>query len=163
MLYAPDTEAQRMVDGAHPPCVPFREIIVYRHKVAALAHKGVKIKGERRDKRFSLPCFHLGNFAFMQHHPSYKLHVKVAHVDFSLCHLPYGGKRLGKNVRNSLDGGKPFFKFYGKRRKLLIPHGLHPGLKGVYPFNNRGHPFQFPFVSCPEYLFYNRSYHILYL
>ncbi|MNR60786.1 hypothetical protein D3C85_1823580 [compost metagenome] len=65
------------------------------------AQKRVQINRERRYQRFALTGFHLGDFAFMQHHAAQQLHIKVAHAQRPLGCLAHRCKSLrqdGKNV-----------------------------------------------------------------
>ena len=80
LVDAVDRQAVEHVERPHPLRVTFRQVVVDRHHMHAVARKGVKEYRQRSHQRLTFTGSHLGNFSLMQHHATNQLHVVVYHV-----------------------------------------------------------------------------------
>ncbi len=65
-----DREAKEVVDLPHPFGVAAGQIVIHGNHVDALASQRVEVNRKRRHKRLAFSGFHLGDVAFVQHHPA---------------------------------------------------------------------------------------------
>ena len=88
-----DGEAKRLIDRAHPFRVAPRQIIVHGDDMHAAAGERIQIRGQSGDESLAFAGFHLGDFAFMQHHAADELHVKMPHSQLAAAGFAREGKR----------------------------------------------------------------------
>src|SRR5262249_44590526 len=93
-----NTEAEEVVDLAHPLRVAFGQVIVHRHNVNTASGKRVEIHGKSCDQRFTFTGLHLGDLALMQNHATDKLYIKVSHVEDPATGLANYSKCLLENL-----------------------------------------------------------------
>ena len=86
------------MDAAHPLRVAARQVVVDRDDVDALPGQRVQVGGERRDEGLAFAGPHLGDPAFVQHHPADELDVEVPHPQDPLAGLADDGERLGEEI-----------------------------------------------------------------
>ena len=102
----------------------------------ALGGNGVKVAGERGDKRFTLACLHLGDHAFMQRHGADELHIEMTHAKRALGSLANGGECLGQQRVKRLARLVTLAKLSRLTRQLLVGHLDEIRLEAVDFFND---------------------------
>src|SRR5215475_1993938 len=174
-----NSEAEEVVDLAHPLGVAFGQIVVDGDDMNTASGQRIEINRQSGDQRFTFTGFHLGDLAFMQHHATDKLHVEVPHVEdpptglANYCKCLFenfvqnsfkhgialrfvGGQRLffgrfvGLSVRNPLLDPRPELR--GFRAELLIRELLHLRLKRADALHSWREPFDFALILGAEYL-----------
>ena len=87
---ATDSEAQELVDLAHPLRVALSQIIVDGDDMHACASERVEIDRQRGDQCLTLARLHLRDLALVQHHAADELNVEVALAERALGRLTHG-------------------------------------------------------------------------
>ncbi len=64
----------------------------------ALPKQGIEVNRQRRHQGFAFAGFHFGDVAFVQHHPTQQLDIKVTHVEQALSRFAHHGKCFGQQV-----------------------------------------------------------------
>jgi len=117
LLDTADTEAEELIEVAHPFGVATREVVVGGDELGVAADEGVEIKRKRGDEGLAFAGGHLGNLALVQGNATDELHVVVDHVPRELMVTDYhraatqaagtvfdDGKGLGQNLVKGLPG-----------------------------------------------------------
>ena len=83
-------QAVKLKKWCFPGAVTLGQIVVYGYKVHTISRKGIQIKWQRCDQRFSFTCLHFSNFSFVKYHATNELHVIMNHVprDLLSCGVP---------------------------------------------------------------------------
>ena len=97
-----DGQTEKGVDGPHPFAVALGQVIVDRDHVHAFFFERVQINGQRRHQGLSFAGFHLGDLAFVQHHPADQLHIEMAHLQDAPTRFAHHRKGFGQDV---IEGG----------------------------------------------------------
>ena len=63
-----DTQAEKVIQTAHPLRVPVGQVVVDRHHVYALAAERIQVHRQSGCQRFTFTGAHLGNLALVQGH-----------------------------------------------------------------------------------------------
>ena len=105
-----DSEAEELVDFAHPLGVALGEVVVDGDDVDSVAGEGIEVAGEGRDEGFALTGAHFSDLALVEDHAADQLDVEMAHVDDALAGLADEGEGLGEDfVERGLFGGDDLF------------------------------------------------------
>ena len=127
---------QEAIDLAHPLGVALCQVVVNGNDVDALGGNGVKVAGERGDKRFTLARLHLGDHAFMQRHGADELHIEMTHAKRALGSLANGGECLGQQRVKRLARLVTLAKLSRLACQLLVGHLDEIRLEAVDFFND---------------------------
>ena len=136
VLQQAHSHAQEAIDLAHPLGVALCQVIVNGNDVDALGGNGVKVAGERGDKRFTLTCLHLGNHALMQRHGADELHIEMTHAKRALGSLANGGECLGQQRVKRLASLVALAELDRLARQLFVGHLDEIRLEAVDFFND---------------------------
>jgi len=137
LLDTADTEAEELIEVAHPLGIATREVVVGGDELGVAADEGVEIKRERGDEGFAFARGHLGNLALVQGDATDELHIVVDHVpgELVVAH-DHGapaettgavfddGKRLGKNLVKGFPGLQAGAKLVRLGAELVIREQL---------------------------------------
>jgi len=115
-----DAETEELEEPAHPIRVAPGEIVVDGDNVNALARERVQVNGKSCDDGFALTRFHLGDAAFVEHHPTDELHVEVAHLQNTPTRLAAHGKDLRQELVERLPFFVALFELGGLGMKLFV-------------------------------------------
>ena len=126
-----DRQAEEIVDLTHPLGVAAGQIVVHGDDVDAFAAQGVEIDGERRDKRLALAGLHLGDGAFVQHHPADKLYVKMTLAERAARRLADGCEGGNEKVVELGTVGDAAAEFRGLGSELIVAQGVELGFESV--------------------------------
>ena len=107
-----NTQTQIFINLSHPAGIAAGQIIIYCHHMNALARQRIQIDRQRRDQRFTLTCFHLGNAALMQDKPAYQLNIKMALPQCPARCLSDSGKGVYQQIIFALAGLQAFTKLF---------------------------------------------------
>ncbi len=147
---APDREAERFVEDAHPRRVALGEVVVDRHDVHAFAGERVEVRGQRGDERFTFAGFHFRDAAAVEDRASEQLHVERDHVPrerlvadaerFALQEFAcadHDGERLGEDLVERCARGDLRLQLFRLRRERLA--GERADVRGLLRFAHGAH------------------------
>ena len=126
-----DLHAQEAIDGPHPLAVAAGKVVVDCDDMDALARQGVEVAGERRDERFALARFHLGDLTVIECHGADELNVEMTQAERSHAGLSNRGERLGENRVEAFAIGHTLFVRRRQSTQLFVGLALHFGLERI--------------------------------
>ena len=102
-------EPEKVVDAPHFLAVAAGKVFVDRDDMHALPGKRIEVRGERRNERLPLTCFHLGDPALMEHDAAEQLHVVRSLSEDTRIRLPDDRESVRQNIVDRLAVLKSFF------------------------------------------------------
>ena len=132
-------ESKIAVHASHLLTVAARQIVVDRNDVHALARQRIQIRGQRRNQRFTLTRFHLGDASLVEQNTADDLHAEGTLAQHTPVGLAHSGKGIGQNIVQRFSCGKAGAQNLGYTAQLALAHGgisirqrlnrAHDGLK----------------------------------
>ena len=174
-----DSEAEELVELAHPLGVASCEVVVHGDDMNAATRKGIEINGESGDEGFALAGGHLGDAAVVEHHAADELDIEVHHVPSERVAADIDGfstktaravfhnrKSLGEDLVEFAgefggvgDFGEAILPLEGLRPQSLIGSGLEGGVELVDFFDSRQHATQLALIFATDDFFQDPSEH----
>ena len=120
-----DLQAHESEDLAHPLAVIFRQIIVHRYDVHALARQRVQIGGQRGRQRFALAGAHLRDATLMQHNRAHQLHAEGSLSQRAVRALAHRRQRVDHQIVQRLALLQPLAEERRLPAQLRVRQRLH--------------------------------------
>ena len=144
-------QAQESVKASHPFGIAFRQVIVDRDYVYALARQRVEVAGQGGDQRLAFAGLHFGDPAFVQHHAAHQLDVEMAHIQDAPAGLANYRESFHQQVVERRALRTSLFKFDGFLGQFGIRQRTYCRFQRANCRHRRQHFFDFAFVLCSEY------------
>ncbi|MNW87477.1 hypothetical protein D3C86_167210 [compost metagenome] len=113
-------QAEPAVQRAHPLGIALCQVIIDGHHVYAFAGQCIQVGRQRCHQGFTLTRAHFGDFAVVQRHAAYQLHVEVAHLEDTLAGLTANGKCFRQELVDVFALGETLLEFRGLGLQGLI-------------------------------------------
>ena len=85
-------QTQELVDLPHPVGITGSEVVVHCNYMDSPAADSRQIRRQGRNQSLALTCTHFCDLALVQHHATDQLHIKVPHIQGTLCRLTHNRK-----------------------------------------------------------------------
>ena len=144
-----DAHPEVSIDAPHPLGVAAGQIVVHGDDVHALAGESVEVGGQRRDERFALAGFHLGNLADVEDHAADQLHVEVPHVQHALAGFADDSECFDEQVIERFAVGDALPEFLRLVAELLLAEHLHLRLERANLDHAWSEPLELALVLRP--------------
>ena len=125
------TQAEEVIELAHPFGVAARQIVINRDHMHALAGQGVEIGEQGGDQGLAFAGAHLGDLAVVEHHAADELDIEVAHVQHPLARLARHGEGLRQQIVQLGPVGQALPELVGLATQLGVVQRLDLGLQGI--------------------------------
>ncbi len=116
----PTVMPERSVDRVHPLGVAPGEVVVHRGQVAALAHQGVEVHGQRGGERLAFAGLHFGDGVVEHGDSAQELHVEVPHIERPPARLADQGIGLDEQSSERLAAFRPIAEREAAFAELLV-------------------------------------------
>ena len=91
-----NTQTQVVIDGSHPLCITFSEVIVYRYYMDTFTGHCIQGDRQRCDEGFTLAGLHLSYFALVENNTAHQLDIEMSLLNSAPGCLSYSCEDFGQ-------------------------------------------------------------------